>query len=746
MLQVTLNNIPVLANDSLSWRMTTGTEPVMAEFPFGLTDAQKLVDQGIVELKIVENGQVSIFKNLWALEVRSHPDPYLVNVLVADHRWLWSRKWFYKLYNLRKNYGFFRITEPNSPETQRIEEQAEYAIQTTPKLDGVPWTAWEVVSDVFDQLVEYLNAQGLAVKWRADQSFYEGLGVAFENFSSDFPFNTVIEHVLKYLPNATVTLDKNGDILLVDRTNQAEGAVDAILGKFMQGGSIARKVYSPWMTPRAINVYFTREVELKFTYTERDTAGLTSAAQILEDKGLWTQNVIPIPDYSMTISERDGSGARRPSTIFPQSTFVEFESYLDALGTAPGIQFPLTLSTMRHASPMYIDLYAALLETGRFESDGPWAARIAALQNHFRLCYRINRQWIDRILEIKPERIATVNAPFGSRAPATVISDYFYKAGQRQFYKDYAQGIPGEQLAFKLTQGSNVAGYADVVTEDTLAAPATVRIPYPDQGVFYVDFTIANFRAWEKIVPGYLHYDSVPGWGPQGQEVNIGMDVIERDDYAPYLEKDAINPSKPERQYKCSVILTAVPLAPNNTTALHKITILPDALDGISQLSAEALSNAKGAKGPPLDLRISPGIETARIRWVDGHDDTYQRLFGFERSASDQDIQKELDSFNLVLNAEENSASAASLNKLSKALAASIWGSYTPHLVGAHTGKFDSRLAPIGWTNEIVHTVHASGFITSTAVYPERLEAINWYSYLPRDIQAIISRLAIKGK
>ena len=217
--------------------------------------------------------------------------------------------------------------------------------------------------------------------------------------------------------------------------------------------------------------------------------------------------MIQVPDFQATIS----------SQTVPQGAWVTLDSYLDYLATQspPGIG---TLSKadwyriLREASLPFNDLWAALELTGSIDPDNDWAARVSALQQHYRRTYRLPKRWVDRALLISAHRTSTNTVAGGVREKSPAWADYSVLASQRFFEKQIRSGDSDAIFAVNVDgypDGDNNGSGVPPLDSATKPGPIGVAVLDQDQGIIQFDYRVDVHKVFDQVLPS--HVDG-PNW------------------------------------------------------------------------------------------------------------------------------------------------------------------------------------------------------------------------------------------
>lgn len=724
---ITLGGLPLLADEPVTWALTSGVEPYSRDVSCTPDVAAALfLRHGPLTLSIRESGgRVSEWRNLWALHAVPGVDPFRARVRIVDIRWIFPYAIVLRRFNLRRHSGFFRIAANDVLELERTSERLRYVAGTT-RPDGQPWTAQQILADVLAVLSRAAQERGAPFDWRFDSEFKGVAQVPVENVEVDEDGASALRRVLSLIPEARCYVDPSGTLVVTSRASAAEQRVLQATAPEIVGGGHITEIDHRNESPREIHVLFTIESELRFDAIEIETTAP------VDDTRRRLQNVLPVPDYVLRVGGQ--------SVV--QGTWIDFPTYLDAIGAPPGLGVPrLTLQLIRRAFMPFLDLWASILSVGLLDTNADWAARIAALQTHYRRTYRIPRQWMDRILSLRAHRVATVNQATGERAPATAYSDYALVGSQRSQLRDYSQAIARGGVP-RIAYAVNVPGYRAEIDSSAKPAPAIVSVLHHDSGVIQLAYQIDPHRVYEQVLPSRIEERGLPGFAPaRGSPgaVNITFDSL--------LAPGAPLPEL-ARDHRVAVILSAIPLAPNDSRQLYRVVVKPD--DIARFVPAGVVADAKRARGPIREVRVHPGLETARLRWIDGREEDYERLFGLRDGVPNL--------AGLCVNASGQPASidfgangfsagqGASLDQISRAIAARIWSSYRTHAGGSRTASLTPAVEPLGWIESAVHSVHPTGEVTTQIALPiERLPELDFATLVDPGTRAILLRHVYTG-
>lgn len=758
-MKTTLGGLPILGSSSVLWPFRSGVEPVVEEFDFAPADAETLIGgRGQpISLKYEGLSQPIEIKNLWVLSEAPAPNPELRRVRVADRRWLWPYIHILRRYNMRRRVGFFRIETPAVEELQRVEEDlwyARYSVRDPEAGAAGKWQSEEVLGDIFGAVLDAEkeitgSSPALNVKSR-DIDFARSIPI--ENLEIDDAAPMAIRRALSYFPEVTFYLDADGDIVLYSRSSGLEESILKLAGPEFVGEGHVQFIDRSLERPQAIDVLFTYEVELRFDFLEADSFATGVLENINETDFRRVENVLPVPDFSIKVGDE----------TVPQSTYLSLDLYLKALddqGVMPGIDQSADHIFLQQAGVPFNDLWAALKLTGERDSDRDWGGRISAFQRHYRQTFRLNRRWMDRILSLRPYRVATVNREAGTRAPAEAYADHAVLGSQRSFFKD---AMADGDILYAI----NIFGYPK---EDGIfpfpfepnqrPSPALVSIVDHDQGIIRIDFKGDPLRVYEIFLPSLI--ENMPSGdidralseklqsGLPGNPLEfrpVAFDAIPKS-----LEGLLDVLPKLTSEHKVALVLTAIPASPNTVRQLHRVRVTPDEIADL--LPPGVRRGLNNARGPVKEVRIQTGVETARVVWKDDSAVDIEALFGIEEEEGVFDPETETSEEktfserieDLVINRSEETLGGASLNNIARAVAAREYAKFADRFEGDAAFDMNSQLEPGGWIDEVRHELTPQGVMLTRLSLPQALPEIDWLSLADSGTRAIVMRLAHKS-
>jgi hypothetical protein len=762
---VKINGIPILLSQPVSWELKSGVAPVIREFPFdaarhGGAFENLLGRQVDLEFRVL--GERMNVQNVWVMRILPGPKEEIRVVQVADWRWRLPYMHILKRYNMRRKVGVWRPESQNADEVVDVLEDISYW-KWSLRLEQDKWTPSDVLQDVFAEVNGRLFDGFVQPRLRVLVLQHQER-LPIENLEIDDSGDSAIARILDYFPAADLFVNWAGDAIIYDRSDGQEANITQEPWAIADRGRIELAPRTA-MRPSSVRVHFTYEVEMRFDYVEATpTTGRTFVEEAhgsaeARERSRLLENVVPLPDHSLVI---DGDK-------IAAGTYVEIKDLLDAWNDLDGDDsFPpsggrkVSLNELKRAMLPFVDLATALVPPNSPNPD-LHLARIAALLENYRRTFRIPERWMDRFLSIQPYRIATIDPKTGARAPGTVYCDYCYLRGSPVMLD-----AVGEDDTRRAQYASNVRGYPrrpgqgiDLSVPELLKlteesnVPGKISILDADQGIFRIDFLTSPLKYFSQVLPGNIADADNP-------TPDIRKDHVNASDAPIFFNASPSGGKLPELKGKwtAAMIFTVVPASPNiGLSQLFTVEIFPND-SGLTQLlSPHARQNLANSRGPPMDIRVPPGVETARVRWADDFADVIMSgIFGFESSSFQRgdDVPTDVEVSELVINLRQNPTGEGGgdtvvqfneLEAIALAHAASIYSEYSDSYEGH--ADFDFRNAPTvlrGNMEAITLTINPNGEAVMSVSLPSNQPRISMFAFLDAGTRALIMRLAAQPK
>jgi len=743
-----LEDKPLLNSATVSWSLRSGTSPVIGSFEMIPEDADALFQNGgrksPVTLKIIPpQGNPVTVSNLWILNIAPGPNPFIVSVTVADRRWFWSYAHTLRRLNMRRRVGNKLAIASDQAPVQLNQSIPNFDYWPWSLNSGAVWQAVDVIRNVMTSQVDGILAKerqywGVMADLTIDNRITSGgSSTPIEDLQLDDSGDGALARIMKYLPEAEVTVDYDGTVIVFSRSGGDEADLyNAILPE-IPGGGHAALVSNAALRPSKINVKFTPEVEVRFDALENATASATGSANHDVDTTVGPtggsikvsykrqlDNVLPSVDYQLNVN----------GNTIPMGVYILMDDAFNSWGNLPiaGQATKLDHPLIQKAFVPYMDLWSKLNKIGQQPGPNgnadPWVERIAAVQNNYRITYRIPSAWRNQMFSMRAYRVATIDPQSGMRGPSLVYGDYCLVYSQRQQARNAQAGN-----VFDWAQ--NRSGYpASGILDSTAApSPAYVTVIDEDQGVIHFNYRIDINRLIEMILPSKLKVDgnAMPTTDVTNRDRAITFDTLNKaGGYA------SLSPS-----FQAAVVLTCVPASPNNINQLYSVSVTPGDVQGLIPQGAQ--SGLLNAQGPEMDIHC--GLDTARIMWLDSRSSDIEALFGIAGgAASSTPLTPNLKG--LVINGEDGSlTTGASLVNLARAEAAKVYASLVDHYEGTVTGGMNGNVHLNGMTTDITHRLDPNGMTTTQLTLPSTFERfskqIDVFRWLSSTSRAVILKL-----
>jgi len=735
----TIGGYTILASSPVRWSFSEGTDPVVETFDILNKDADALMNEGrkSVTLHLESDDRIIDIKHLWVLRRAPSDHKFYARITVADRRWLWPYAHVIGRYNVPLEAGVKRLASLDAPEITPTAIRFHYApwsLKTQP-VDvgylGVPWTTEEVIKDVMGKARRsekgFTGMPGMDISPRIGQELNK---VPIEDLEINDAGNVAIGRVLAYLPEAGITVDKDGVIRIFSRVDGAE----LVICGLVQGGSSleaeipgrghVEMISNIRTCPSKINVWFVRKQEVRFDTIEAESSA-SNTSPVVRDKRLMV-NVLPVPDYKISM----GAG-----NDVCQGTYVTVDAYLNALTAPPGTTIAkLDHRHLQRAFMPYLDLWGALQLLGIRDSDADWPARIAALMTHYRRTYRINPRWMSRFFKIFAHRVATLDVVTGTRAPSMAYADYAYVGSQRYWWKQLGEtpGMGAADLAYAVNvngypQGSDMGDGVKKFDSKTKPAPIEVQILDHDLGIIHFNYRLDPVKLFDTVLPS--HVENIPTGDLSNRMRPIAFNAV--------ISGQEHEPPRLASSHKAAVIISAIPACPNDMRQFFRVEV--PAADIAEMLPSQMRDVLNNAIGPEMDIFIKPGIEMARGVWLDDKATEIDQMFGV---GGTNDARMGVD---LIINWEEGNQNnpgdrAASLNEIAKAAAARVYAMYASHATGKASSRIKGSVTVAGWISRVTHEIAQNGEATTSIDLPEHLPALDWFAFMDASTRQILMR------
>lgn len=654
----------------VDWELRAGVTPFEAGWEVSDRRASQLESARGKPSVLIFQGKKSIsIQQVYLLEIQAGRTDHTRVLRISDRRWLWARYHIEVSCNVRRATGErFLIGDEELLENQQIEDTIKYATYSLypPEAPSKVWTAQLLLDFVFRSMEQPYTIRGSLPQVEIQDLQLSGTGA------------DVLDEVLRYLPGIDVYIDLQGAAVVYDTRASVDGVL-ARLQERPQVGSYARKVDRRAMRPRSIRVLFDPEVECRFTYREggtqtRDNIGLT--------------NVAESPDIETTLS--DGTRVARSSWVDMDSLFTAWGSFgmlRRAISFSELRKFALKSGFSSFEAIWGNDPSAAVFD--------PQAAKRARCAIHYwRRCFALERIFFGRLLAIRAVRAAIVSPTTGRRARAQAYCDWIRKPAMIGIVRS---NDPNTKA------GWFVPGFAELL-DDADIAPATVSVKDEQAGVIEVVPTMDPQGYANAMVLGGPKDGKLPDM-LLGTGNRLALDL--------YSQWDAIELAD---DFAMHVVMTVVPGTPNNSKRLWPVEVLASDV------------GENNAEGPTVEVRVYPGVCTARFAWSDSAEDAIiAGIKGQSPLPADRLVDPQL------------------LQDVARATAKRIYDIFRDTPTGTLQVDLDEDLVPDGSLIGVKHAVVGGAATISQAKFGAVRRPVDIWRYLPASARRAIMHVLNEG-
>lgn len=608
MSEASLGGVPLTDADTVSWSIRSGTNPPLEQFV--VHDSQWDKVAALLGRPTTLKIGGSSFA-VWPVREGVTSKPFHRAVQVSDVRWKWQYTLVHKDFNIRRQTGVRRIVNGEVVELGESipDEIGGYKYTRVSTNGGEPWDASSFLSDVVS-IVTNAAGGGYEIDSLPVSGPADGGGVTVQDLRLSENGSSAISRALRAIPGTGIYVDAEGRTHVFDRANpSAAAAAMEEVGPATERGQIVRGIDLAGIRPSGVDVHFTKDVELRFDSREEGDSG-TSVAPGADADALM-DNVLPLPDPETTINgQRVAQGTYVPAA----DALTAWNSQLSTVEGAP----ELNIENVRKFWFYLESFFTPLGNLADDADESNWSARIAAIRTHFRQTYRIPKQWMDRISDVKPIRVGILDPFSGYRAPAQAWSQYTVepttknrivtsKDKEKQTYwidKDDYPGFDGELYT-------------------KLHSPAVVQLVDKAQGIFRI-----NYRLDPHGMRSAIHPSRMEGGGstmlPNRAFDQRGLNGAT---YARDIITEGANPMELSASHRVAIVFTATPAAPNSKARLLKVGVEP----GDLSTSYSEQFGAFDGRGPRMQIAIPPTVMTAWYAIVSSVTarNTAAEIFGF---------------------------------------------------------------------------------------------------------------------
>lgn len=750
--QVTLNQIQLSAVGVVAWRFQTGTQPYTAIFTVH-TDVWKqklfpLIGKPVVLEVIDSRGAKAVIRDLYIVHETPSGKPSVTSFAVADRRYWWTRKLIVRDYNVPKKTGDRTALNPDLRAELRVTiDQYQYRPYSLDERGTKKWTPKSAVLDVLKMLEGSADpGPGLGIptpgyvieSFPIEVSGSEG-EYSLQNIMLRDQGDVALARLLSYIPGAEVYVDADGMVRVFDGTDlKAAAAYFKSLPPNTWDGEKAEEIHREEVRPREVIVHYQRELECVFDYSD-DYSGNTQSS--LGRDAPFIENVIPTVDPVTTILDMyDPEIGEAVKTVnVPPGTWVQVDIWLLAMDKIkPDHSFAWTFQTVQ-MHWLKGDLDGALGGRGKdLDPTGNVSLRIAALKQHFRQTFRINRRYMERLRDIQAIRVALLDPVTGARGPAAVWGQACIvptTKGQRMS----SRKNPEDAKAFRNVDYLAPSTAVGTRLIETAPGPTRVELLDRDLGIFRLNWMADPYATVASWIPCNLIQEGVPGI-----PAVITRNLADQDTKpmgAGMKVESGTNGIFLSNTLDYRVMVTIVPAAPNNKRQFHRVTVRGDE---ISSLFRTEFGVGAG-KGPPLEVFIAPSEATARFGWDVDADatTTIGRLLGLDEDDPNTAGMDETELPGFVSTNKEDE-----LESHARAVAAEMLAPYVDSLQGTVSTVLpkNGKLTLKGNMAGVTLMVGQSAKVSVAHEFPGQQKPISRLALMPETTRHIILGIVPFGK
>ncbi len=718
--EVRIGEHAVLSALPVSYQRTLGPRPSLIAFRLPRASLDEIKAEAGYEkpydLTVKTPGPVApehTIANLWYVDESPVEQAEAVGIGVfADRRVWWPYRTIDRCYNLHRQVGVKRPVYDAAGQFATLPTSADIQWRRASlKIDNGsyrPWSMREILHDVVtavDPSATIVDDESFVAldEPQVDEIYLRGDGAS------------AIQQALEYFPEATMTVDPNGNVVFYSRAAGLEHDEELSdrIGPHIEGSSALVRKDLRATCPTSIRVYFPILCEVRF-----DAIDWGERSTFADIHPRMLTNVIPLPEWDRVI------GGQRQV----QGTYVPFDDYLDSLPLAPG-GVQVTREMVRVAQLPGLDLMGTLGELGRFaETENNWPAIAAGLARHFRRTFVLPAPFADNSLAIEAQRITVLNHITAQRAPSPVYSEHCIvptdKGKIRRMDELDADGM------HLLT---NVNGYAPTLDERAFPAEATVLVGDQDKGVIDITYVSDPYGLGAMLLPSMVEIAGLPMLSDRrrGRYVAAMTNTVTQSGTSNALPKLTDD-------HRLSTILTLTPGLPNTERRHYAIDV--NVGDVVEQLPAAVQAIVWEARG--ITQELFEGRESARIAWSDQASATIESIF-LSPTHDDAALRPLVVNDDQFQPLEAPAQRGANIRALAHARAIREWSRYAEHLSGSLRGGHAHAtwgLPLRGWAESITTTLSEDGTTHTTVTFPDRLPLLDWATLLGADQRQIIFR------
>jgi hypothetical protein len=553
---VALDGLSWPVKGSMSWGYLSGTGPQVAVIPMLKPYANALADQLVEDVTLAKTGRTEFgepleqeYQKLWCI-LRPPVDYNHAAIIITDDRWRWKKECTYRVYNLKRKANDQHVfAKTTSAGKLGLQEARNYFVPWTIMQDQAgnptrPWTALDIVLDVLQNVLGY-TPEEIDVAGAATSDFTP-MNIDVTGANAD----QVIARFLNLSDNS-LYIEDDGRVAIY--ANRAPAGVAELQRWFPDGLPSLRSgafevIDQKASRPVVIDGTLEKELELLCQYKESAHQGQTTAGDQLSPelvaKNMLDGRIVPMDNVTITLIENQVGN-------LPRGSVVTIEEALEAFGRHFG-GGSATLADLRSAYGTGV--HAALIEILRDPGDASLLDPLAGLilnriLEDYRTLFRLHPAAMDRLKDINAVLADVIFPETGLRAPSEVYSVMSWRLNLQARVNDCRRKAQPLDSFRDPATGSARDHYQPI--------PASAKIVDKDMGLLQITFGGAVDRPGlvVDIIPGEAEDDSfyTDGFGDNRSVHGFeGMHGLKAD-------------------WECSVILSGVPLVPNDASRVQRI-------------------------------------------------------------------------------------------------------------------------------------------------------------------------------
>ena len=627
-----------------------------------------------------------------------------IGLVLVDRRYVWQRIEYAAFFNVRRRTGEATISQDTTtPLAVR---------ETTPILRYYPQTLNGLEPYTLRQCVEKVLKDAKQEPFIIPDDFPDAEAFGAKGFAVQDTLARVITGLLKFAPGWSLTCDDDGTIRFyqkVDLKGEKEAEKKMRPKVFAQG--FPRVSDLSLERPSKIKVLFLVESEVRFDYDELDdkqSSVSTFSQDIapLETPVDATLNAViraPVPDLTFN-----------DSTPMARDSLVSFYLFLDAINSFTGEAFyppspnsfgqPWDYEAITKGYMRPWEVKSRYVNFGGSFPDRNWGRITRTCLRDFRTHYRLNKDWADRVRDVKATRVQLIDSISQNFRKSPVFANYISKPALRMS-SVYEKGDL-DDLAWVVDDAVKVDPKTSQLApiKDCKRAPADIVGIDSQSKSFRLLFRRSPRGRDEDVLPCAIAKDLIP-------KVINATNLRIRLEPGQFIVQD----------YIMSTVLTCMPQPMTGSTShLHEVDVSPEDAAKVLGIDAEELGECNGPEWAIL-VPASP-LTTARFFWTDEkRDELIAPYFKKDAKFPETNLQNKED-----------------VDALAKTTAASIYFSMLDRLEGRVTSP--ATKAPpgiVGGIKSVTTTAAADedGIITNTINFGAEPVPRNPYNMLPQEIR-----------